>query len=467
MNNFNADKYKSCIRDSDPVRYNGKVRQVIGLVIESHGPAASVGEICLIERKNASPIKAEVVGFRENNVLLMPLGEMHGICPDSNVISSGRPLTVKVGPRLLGRVVDALGVPIDGKGMIEAQTEVAIDNPPPPPMQRRRISEPLSTGIRAIDGLLTCGKGQRIGVFSGSGVGKSTTLGMIARFTSADVNVVALVGERGREVRDFVEKDLGEEGLSRSVVVVGTSDQPALIRMKTAFVATAIAEYFRDQENDVLLMMDSVTRFAMAQREVGLAVGEPPTTRGYTPSVFALLPKLLERSGTSSLGTITGLYTVLVEADDMNEPVADSIRAILDGHIVLSRDLAAQNHYPPIDVLNSISRLMIDVVSNQHRESAGRLRDVLAAYRDSKDLVSIGAYVNGSNPRTDYALQIIDAVDNFLKQGISESSSFQETAQRLISLTSPHEERAVSLKQSQFPMAAPYRDIPEWMASTK
>jgi flagellum-specific ATP synthase len=386
-----------------------------------------LGEICYIyPRVGEQKVVAEVVGFKEKRVLLMPLGGMEGIGPGCEVISTGKTLKVGVGPELLGRVIDGLGNPLDGKGHIFTAEEYPVQASPPNPLLRRRITEPLCLGVKAIDGLLTCGRGQRIGIFAGSGVGKSTLLGMIARNTNADINIIALVGERGREVREFIEKDLGEEGLRRSVVVVATSDQPALVRLKAAMVATALAEYYRDQGQDVMLMMDSVTRFAMSQREVGLAVGEPPATRGYTPSVFALLPKLLERSGTSDKGTITGLYTVLVDGDDYNEPITDAVRGILDGHIVLSRALAAQNHYPAIDILNSISRVMNEIVDAKHRKMAAEIRAILATYTDAKDLIDIGAYNPGSNPKIDYALEMIEETNGFLRQDIIENVTLEE-----------------------------------------
>ncbi len=430
---FSAGKYIGMLESVDLVRQNGKVREVIGVVIESLGPNMAIGETCHIQyKRTAEPVLAEVVGFRDNKVLIMPLGDLMGIGAGSEVVSLGKPLEIGVTDDLLGRVLDGLGHPIDGKGRIFAEKRARISAPPPAAMSRKRITQPLMLGIRAIDGMMTCGKGQRVGIFAGSGVGKSTILGMIARDTAADVNVIALIGERGKEVRDFIERDLGEEGLRRSVVIVSTSDQPALVRIKAAFVATTIAEYFRDQGLDVMLMMDSVTRFAMAQREVGLAIGEPTTTRGYTPSVFALLPKLLERAGTSQSGTITGLYSVLVDGDDMNEPVADAVRSILDGHIVLSRKLAAANHYPAIDVLGSVSRVMTDVVDQNHFSAASAVRDVLATYRDAEDLVNIGAYVPGSNPRVDLALSKIEAIRHFLRQGIYEASSYEDTVNQLM-----------------------------------
>ncbi len=395
----------------------------------------SIGETAhIIYKRNADPVVAEAVGFRDRHVLLMPLGELGGISAGSDVVSLGKPLQVALSPALLGRVLDGLGRPLDGKGRIPNAVSAQITGVPPSALTRRRVDTPLSLGVRAIDGLLSCGRGQRVGIFAGSGVGKSTVLGMIARNTEADVNVIALVGERGKEVRDFVERDLGEAGLRRSVVIVATSDQPALVRIKAAFVATRIAEYFRDDGLDVMLMMDSVTRFAMAQREIGLAIGEPTTTRGYTPSVFALLPKLLERAGTSERGTITGLYTVLVDGDDMNEPVADAVRSILDGHIVLSRKLAAANHYPAIDVLASVSRVMTDVVSREHVTCASAVRDLMATYREAEDLINIGAYVAGSNPRVDLALARYEEIRAFLRQGINERSTFDDAERALLAM---------------------------------
>lgn len=428
-------RFYRMLNSTELMKTHGKVTEVVGLTIESEGPAVKVGDLChiLIKESNA-PIIAEVVGFKRNRVLLMPLGEMGGIGPGCEVRSTGRPLCVKVGPALLGRVLSGLGEPIDSKGHIEAETEYPIYNNPPNPITRPRIKEHIATGVRSLDGLLTFGNGQRIGIFSGSGVGKSTVLSMIARNTSADINVLALVGERGRELRDFLERDLGEEGLKRSVVVCATSDQPALVRMKGAYVGTAIAEYFRDQGYDVMFMMDSVTRFAMAQREVGLSIGEPPATKGYTPSVFALLPKLLERSGTSPKGSITGIYTVLVEADDMNEPIADTVRSILDGHIVLSRKIASQNRYPAVDVLESISRLFPEVTTEEHQEAAGKLRKVLAVYKEKEDLINIGAYQDGSNPEVDYAKKMIQPVYEFLNQKPMEKITYDDTVARVINL---------------------------------
>jgi flagellum-specific ATP synthase len=418
----------------DPIRIEGKVAQVVGLIIESMGPDASLGELVRIRLGDRPPLLAEVVGFRDDRIQLMPLASMEGVKPGSPVVATGRTLGVSVGPQLLGRVLDGLGQPIDGLGPLKAVTRAPLDANPPNPLTRERIRTPLPLGVRAMDGILTCGQGQRIGIFAGSGVGKSTLLGMIARNARADLNVIALIGERGREVREFLERDLGPEGLARSVVVVATSDQPALQRLKGAFVATAIAEYFRDQGANVIMMMDSVTRFAMAQREVGLAVGEPPATKGYTPSVFALLPRLLERSGTAERGAITALYTVLVEGDDTNEPIADTVRGILDGHVVLSRDLAAQNHYPAIDILNSVSRVMPEIVPPEHIRAAGQLRETLAVYRDARDLINIGAYAAGSNPQIDRAIARIDAVNGFLRQGVQEPMAFEPTISALSSL---------------------------------
>jgi len=432
---FSAERYLEEVRSHDLIRQNGKVRQVIGVVIESNGPAMAIGETAhIMFRRSAEPVLAEAVGFRDSSVLLMPLGEIGGIGAGSEVVSLGKPLQIPIGNGLLGRVVDGLGRPLDGKGPIADAVRAEVTNTPPSALSRKRVDQPLSLGVRAIDGLLTCGKGQRVGIFAGSGVGKSTILGMIARNTEADVNVIGLVGERGKEVRDFIERDLGEAGLKRSVVVVATSDQPALVRIKAASTATRIAEFFRDAGLDVMLMMDSVTRFAMAQREVGLAIGEPTTTRGYTPSVFALLPRLLERSGTSAVGTITALYTVLVDGDDFNEPIADAVRSILDGHIVLSRALASANHYPAIDVLASVSRVMPDVVTAAHQQSASNVRDLLATYREAEDLINIGAYVAGSNPRVDLAIARIGAIRGFLRQGIYERTTFEEAEKALAGL---------------------------------
>ncbi len=432
MNNLiSLDKYKKLLDSQSFVQYSGKVSKVVGLTIESEGPETHIGALCHIISHNDRTVLAEVVGFREKHVLLMPIGNMSGIAPGSLVIAANRDLEVGVGQSLLGRVLDGLGNPMDGKGPLHIEKYYPVNSMPPNPMTRPRINQVLPLGVKCIDGLLTVGKGQRMGIFAGSGVGKSTLLGMIARNTKADINVIALIGERGREVRDFLERDLGEEGLKRSVVVIATSDQPALIRLKGALVATAIAEYFRDSGKDVLLLMDSLTRFSMAQREIGLAVGEPPVTRGYTPSVYAAMPKLLERSGTSSKGSITGLYSVLVDGDDMNEPITDTARGILDGHIVLSRQLAHRNHYPAIDVLASISRLMTDIVDDDHKARANELRRNLAIYRDAEDLINVGAYVRGSNPDIDLSIKLIKGINGFLIQDTTDRFTYGETVELL------------------------------------
>jgi flagellum-specific ATP synthase len=426
------DRYKRLISRTELLKINGKVSDVIGLVIVSIGPNVALGEICTIVDKSGNEVcKSEVVGFKEGKVLSIALGEVEKISPACEIIASGKNFTIGVGKELLGRVIDGLGNPIDGKGEINCSSLRSIHSTPPNPLDRKRIAAPLQTGIRSIDGLLTIGRGQRMGIFAGSGVGKSVTLGMIARNTDADVNVICLIGERGREVKEFIEKDLGEEGLKRSVIIVATSDKSALVRLKGAFIGTTIAEYFRDLGMDVVLMMDSVTRFAMAQREIGLTIGEPPTTKGYTPSVFALLPKLLERAGNLDRGSITGLYTVLVDGDDMNEPIADAVRSILDGHIVLSRKLANRGQYPAVDPLQSVSRVMPDIVSADHRERSIAFNEILATYKEAEDLINIGAYVKGSNPQIDHALSKINLLRSFLKQDISESAIYTETVDRL------------------------------------
>lgn len=409
----------------EPISAYGQVSRITGLLVEADGPRVNVGRYCQIISSYSGAIPAEVVGFKDAKTLLMPLGDLEGVAPGDKVLPQKEKLTVKVGPNLLGRVLDGLGQPLDGRQIITNKT-YPLHNSPPSALLRPRIKQPLNVGVRAIDGLLTLGRGQRMGIFAGSGVGKSTLLGMMARNTEADINVIALVGERGRELRDFMEKDLGEEGLNRSVIIVATSDQPALVRLKAAFTATAIAEYFRDCGKNVLFMMDSVTRFAMAQREIGLTVGEPPATRGYPPSVFALLPKLLERVGMSEKGSITGIYSVLVDGDDHNEPIADAVRGILDGHVVLTRELASKNHYPSIDILQSISRVMNDVASPLIQAMAGKIREYLAVYHDAKDLIDIGAYVNGSNPKIDEAIRHIDKINSFLCQNVDEKFSFEE-----------------------------------------
>jgi flagellum-specific ATP synthase len=433
---FSLAKYQRCVDTACTIQAKGKVTNVVGLVIEAQGPLSRLGTVCDIYTKGDShKITAEVLGFKDNKVLMMPLQEIRGIGPGCPIVARQQRAVIPVGPGLLGRVIDGLGNPIDNKGPIPVESEYPIYGTPINPLTRKRISKPLDLGIRAINGLLSVGCGQRMGIFAGSGVGKSVLLGMIARKTAADVNVIALIGERGREVNEFIEKELGEKGLERSVIVVATSDHLPLIRMRGAFIATAIAEFFRDQGRHVNLMMDSVTRFAMAQREIGLALGEPPTTKGYTPSVFTLLPKLCERAGTSAnRGTITGLYTVLVEGDDTNEPIADALRSILDGHINLTRDLSNQNHYPAIDVLSSISRVMDDIIDSEQRQYANKLKETLAVYRKAEDLINIGAYVAGSNPKIDYAIEIIEKINRYLKQDIDETTDFAESISQLAQL---------------------------------
>lgn len=429
---FHGDRYLRALEELDPLRYEGRVVRVIGLTIEAEGLNCEVGEVCLVHSHSEDDaIRAEVVGFTRDRVVLMPLGEMHGIRPGSRVLSTGRTLEIRAGRALLGRTLDGLGQPIDGFGPLEGTRRFHLNGRPPDPLARQRITESLPTGVRALDALLTCGKGQRIGIFAGSGVGKSMLLGMIARHVEADINVIALIGERGREVREFIERDLGPEGRARSVVVVSTSDQPALVRVKGAWVATAMAEAFRAEGLHVNFMMDSVTRFAMAQREIGLAIGEPPAARAYTPSVFALLPRLLERLGTSDVGSITGFYTVLVEADDMNEPIADACRAILDGHVVLTRDLAAEGHYPAIDHLQSISRLMPAVTTPAHQNAARRMKEMLAVYANNRDLINIGAYVPGTDARIDRAIAMMPKVRVFLRQTPEEEAPFEDTISQL------------------------------------
>lgn len=428
--------YFQTLEELDTFKATGRVTQVVGLVIEAEGIRASIGSIGTIFAADSGlEIPAEVLGFKDGRMLLMPLGEYRGLGPGCRIETHRSPAVLPVGDALLGRVIDGLGTPIDGKGPVRCDTHYPIYANPINPLKRRPIRQPLSTSIKSIDGLLTVGCGQRMGIFAGSGVGKSMLLGMIARCSSADVNVIALIGERGREVNDFIENALGEAGLKRSVVVVATSDHLPLIRVRGAFIATAIAEYFRDCGKTVNLMMDSVTRFAMAQREIGLALGEPPTSKGYTPSVFTLLPRLLERAGNSSHeGSITGLYTVLVEGDDMNEPVADAVRSILDGHIVLKRDLAVQNHYPAVDVLASISRVMDEIVDHRHRETARRLKSVLATYKKAEDLIDIGAYVQGSNPKIDLAIEMIDRINDFLTQDARQHFDLEQSCQMLEAL---------------------------------
>ncbi|HSK10824.1 MAG TPA: FliI/YscN family ATPase [Vicinamibacterales bacterium] len=434
---FTLGSYLDRLAHADPLPTIGRVVRTVGVLIESRGPHARIGDVCDLQAGPGVPaLPVEVVGFRDGHLLAVPLGGTAGIRPGARVVARGRTATVAVGDELLGRVLDGLGRPIDGLGPLSAKARGELHPPPLNPLDRTPIDTPLGTGVRAIDALLTCGRGQRLGLFGGSGVGKSTLLGMMARATEADVSVIALVGERGREVRGFIEHDLGEEGLRRSVVVVSTSDNPALLRMRAAYTATAIAEHFRSTGRNVLLMMDSITRFAMAQREVGLAAGEPPTAKGYPPSVFALLPNLLERAGNvEGQGSITGLYTVLVEGDDQTEPIADAVRAILDGHIVLSRSLAGRNHYPAIDVLPSVSRTMPAVTTVNHRARAALVRDWLAIIRENEDLVSVGAYVPGSNPRVDTAFARREALDAFLKQGIDDLCTAGQASEDLEALT--------------------------------
>ncbi|HBY3358034.1 TPA: flagellar protein export ATPase FliI [Clostridioides difficile] len=424
------DKINKKIENLELTISEGRVKKIIGLTVEVEGIKAFVGELCVIYNQVNKPVNCEVVGFKDKEVILMALGELTLIAPGCKVISKGIPLSVMCSDNLLGKVLDGLGNPIDNSDAVLGD-RYNLNNEPPDPMKRKKIRNIMETGVRAIDAFTTCGEGQRIGIFAGSGVGKSTTLGMIARNAKADVNVIALIGERGREVLDFIDKDLGEEGMKKSVVVCATSDKAPLVRLKGALTATAIAEYFRDQGKKVILMMDSVTRFAMAQREVGVAIGEPPAQKGYTPSVFAMLPKLMERTGTSDKGSITAFYTVLVDGDDFNEPIADTTRGILDGHIVLSRDLVNKNHYPSIDVLNSLSRLMNEIASKEDIKIASFARDMLAEYREAEDLINIGAYASGTNKKIDEAIYYHEHIINFLKQGINEKSSFNETISSL------------------------------------
>jgi len=425
-------KYRSFVETSSFVKKTGKISQIIGLIIESNGPGVSIGSICTIQSKNRPSVEAQVVGFRDNKTLLMPLGDIYGIAPGCTVEVTEEQPSFSVSSEMIGRVIDGNGKPIDGKGPIPLGTNYPIMGTPLNPLYREPIKQPLDVGVRSINGLLTCAKGQRIGIMAGTGVGKSMLLGMIARNTEAAVNVIALIGERGREVKEFIEQNLGVEGMKRSIVIAAASDQPPLVRLRGAFIATTIAEYFRDQGKDVLLMMDSITRFALAQREIGLSVGEPPTTKGYPPSTFSLIPKLLERAGTGEgNGTITGIYTVLVEGDDINEPVSDAVRAVLDGHIILDRELAAHNHYPAIDILSSVSRLMIDVISKDHYNFSMKLKDFLATYSEAKDLINIGAYAKGSNPKWDIAINKIERINAYLQQGIMETVSMEESMKTL------------------------------------
>lgn len=432
---WNKDKYLKIINNTETIKEVGQITEIIGLTIESDGPKSSIGDLCYIYNDEKSkPTMAEVVGFKKDKILLMPLASPDGIRPGSRVINTGSAMKIGVGNQLIGRVLDGLGNPIDTLGDIRFTEYRSTSASAINPLKRKRISEPLSLGIKSIDGFITVGKGQRMGIFAGSGVGKSTTIGMMAKNTSADINVIALIGERGREVKEFIEEILGLEGMKRSIVVAATSEQPSLVKIKAAYVATTIAEYFRDKGMDVLFMLDSITRIAMAQREVGLAIGEPPATRGYTPSVFALMPKLMERAGTNEFGTITGLYTVLVEGDDFNEPISDTSRSILDGHIMLSRDLAHKNHYPAVDVLQSLSRVMGDVTSKEHRAAAGAIRNLLAVHKKNEDLINIGAYVKGSDPSCDKAIALMGNINEFLLQSTSDKIDYQTTVNSLLEL---------------------------------
>ena len=430
------DRYEALL-DRSYVKHLGKVAKVVGLTIESIGPMAKLNDLCLIRSNSAAGVvKAEVVGFRDDRVLLMPYDNVEGVGLGSWVENTGAPLQVPVSEELLGLTLDGVGEPMNADSLGADCAHYSVEAAPPDPLSRKIIDEVLTLGVKAVDGLLTIGKGQRIGIFAGSGVGKSTLMGMFARNTKADINVIALIGERGREVREFIERDLGEEGMRRSVVVVATSDKPALIRKKAAQTATAIAEYFRDQGKDVLLMMDSLTRFSMAQREIGLASGEPPVSRGYPPSVYAQMPKLLERAGNSDRGSITGLYMVLVDGDDFNEPITDTARGILDGHIVLSRQMAHKNHYPAIDILQSISRVMSSIITKEHKVAAGKMKQVLATYQEAEDLINIGAYKAGSNPDIDFAIDKIRAVNAFLQQQTDEKYTFEESLQQMLDIFS-------------------------------
>ena len=430
------DRYEALL-DRSYVKHLGKVAKVVGLTIESIGPMAKLNDLCLIRSNSAAGVvKAEVVGFRDDRVLLMPYDNVEGVGLGSWVENTGAPLQVPVSEELLGLTLDGVGEPMNADSLGADCAHYSVEAAPPDPLSRKLIDEVLTLGVKAVDGLLTIGKGQRIGIFAGSGVGKSTLMGMFARNTKADINVIALIGERGREVREFIERDLGEEGMRRSVVVVATSDKPALIRKKAAQTATAIAEYFRDQGKDVLLMMDSLTRFSMAQREIGLASGEPPVSRGYPPSVYAQMPKLLERAGNSDRGSITGLYTVLVDGDDFNEPITDTARGILDGHIVLSRQMAHKNHYPAIEILQSISRVMSSIITKEHKAAAGKMKQVLATYQEAEDLINIGAYKAGSNPDIDFAIDKIRAVNAFLQQQTDEKYTFEESLQQMLDIFS-------------------------------
>lgn len=426
--------YQQLIKEAQTVRVRGRVTELTGLVIKAAVPGVRVGEVVQIQGKRRNWVRAEVVGFQGDEVMLMPLGELSGIGPDSEVIPTGRPLTIKVGDGILGRVLNGLGEPIDGKPLPADLQDWSVDRDCPDPFTRRRIERPLPLGLRCIDGLLTVGEGQRIGLFAGSGVGKSTLMGQIARNTKAELNVICLVGERGREVREFIEDSLGEEGLRRSVVVCATSDQPSLVRLRSAFVATAIAEYFRDRGGNVMFMLDTVTRLARAQREIGLAIGEPPARQGYPPSVFSMLPRILERTGNSDKGACTAIYTCLVAGGDMEEPIADEVRGILDGHFILNRALGERNQWPAMDVLASLSRVMSGIASPDHKQAAGKLRETLATYEKQRDLILLGAYQYGTDPRTDYAIDKYDAIIEFLKQATEENAPFEDTVGQLVAL---------------------------------
>ncbi len=431
LETITLDRYINGLESIDPMRVYGRVVEITGVILKATGMKASIGEACKVYSEGGAIVDAEVVGFKDDRALLMAVGDIQGIKSGSRVLPVGRKLSVNVSPHLVGRVIDALGNPMDGKGRIEGRMYPLFGRHINP-LQRQRISEPIDLGIRAINGLLTCGKGQRVGIMAGTGVGKSVLLGMIARYTEATVNVIGLIGERSREVREFIERDLGEEGLKKSVVIVCTAQEPPLAKVRAAFTTTAIAEYFRDQGMDVLLMMDSLTRVSMAQREVGLAIGEPPTTKGYTPSVFTLMPRLLERAGTSSdNGSITGLYTVLVEGDDLTDPVADASMSVLDGHIVLSRELAMEGIYPAIDILRSVSRVMLDIVDERHRKLAMMFIEILSTYKKYEDLISIGAYKEGTNPKVDRAIKMIDRLRGYLKQGINDRRDMGDSLQGL------------------------------------
>lgn len=435
MMSWKKNKYLDIINKTETIKEIGKITEIIGLTIESDGPQSSIGDLCYIYNNfGDKPIMAEVVGFRQDKILLMPLGSPDGIKPGALVVNTGEPMKIGIGNQLIGRVLDGLGRPIDTLGEIRFSEYRSTQADAINPLKRKRINEPLVLGIKSVDGFATVGKGQRVGIFAGSGVGKSTTLGMMAKNTSADLNVIALIGERGREVKEFIEEILGTEGMKRSIVIAATSEQPSLVKIKAAFVATTIAEYFRDKGMDVLFMLDSITRIAMAQREVGLAIGEPPATRGYTPSVFALMPKLMERAGTNDLGTMTALYTVLVEGDDFNEPISDTSRSILDGHIILSRALAHKNHYPAIDVLQSLSRVMNDIVDDNHKAAASIIRNLMAVYAKNEDLINIGAYVSGSDHLCDRAIALMDKINLFLQQTTREKISYEQTINELLQL---------------------------------